>query len=91
MIRSLWMSEAGENRVNANADVLVELEDGRRYAFTAYTPLNLMSLMDREKLGYFVSDGMLVVRELTEENVRAAITEILDEHDPERFGVLQRS
>ena len=87
MIRTLWLGDVGENPRNGNADVHVTLEDGRGYSFTAFTPSNLALQMEQEGAGHFVCPDLLVVRELTEANVRAAVEEILADHDIARFGI----
>ena len=89
MIQSVVIAEKSENPLNDNTDVTVHLTDGRSYAFTAYTPLNLMSMMDQEKIGYFLSPDMLVVREISEANVRDAVQEMLEDEEIERYGILQ--
>ncbi|MHB2019688.1 MAG: hypothetical protein ACYCW6_22315 [Candidatus Xenobia bacterium] len=86
MIRSIWMGEVS-NLQNDNTDVIVELQDGRKYTFTAFTPTNLVTQMAREGQGWFVCDDLLVVRELTEENVRGAVEQILQTGDIERSGI----
>ncbi len=88
MIKSLWLGSV-ENPMSDNTDALMELEDGRRFAFTVFTPLGLMAAMDRDKSGHIVIEDLLVVASLSELNVRAALEEILSDHCPERFGTLQ--
>ncbi|HEY4003314.1 MAG TPA: hypothetical protein VGO93_30885 [Candidatus Xenobia bacterium] len=88
MIQSLWMGEVS-NVTNDNTDVIVTLSDGRAYAFTAYTPTSLLAQMARDNLPFLVCEDLLVVRELTEANVRAAIEHILETYDIERLGIRQ--
>lgn len=87
MIASVWIGPV-ENHLNDNTDVTVELADGRTFSFTAYTPLNLMSVMDQEKCGYLLCEDMLVLHQINEQNVRAAVTEMLEDGNIERFGTL---
>lgn len=89
MIASIELGERGENPLNDNVDVRVQLQDGRSFAFTAFTPLNLMTQMDREGLGYFLCPDMLVLRELSEANIQAAVEEMLEDGEIERYGILQ--
>lgn len=89
MIRSVEIAEKGENPLNDNTDVTVHLTDGRSYAFTAYTPLNLMSMMDREEINHFLSPDMLVLREISEQNIRDAVSEMLEDDEIDRYGILQ--
>ena len=86
MIRSVWLGEVS-NLQNDNTDVIVELEDGRKYAFTAFTPTNLVTQMAREGQGWFVCEDLLIVRELTEDNVRGAVEQILQTQNIDRFGI----
>jgi len=80
-----------ENHLNDNADVSVVLSDGRTYSFTAFTPLNLMTLMNQEPSAYFLCEDMLVLREINEANVRAAVEEMLEDGNIDRFGVLSEA
>lgn len=86
-IKEVWVGPV-ENHLNDNTDVTVTLGDGRVFSFTAFTPLNLMSLMDRERVAYVLSEDMVVLREITETNVRAAVEEMLEDENIERFGIL---
>lgn len=90
MIKSVWIGPI-ENQLNDNADVTVELEDGRTFSFTAFTPLNLMSVMGAEAVPYFLCEDMLVLNSINEANVRAAVTEMLEDDNIERFGILASS
>ena len=87
MISSVWLGPV-ENPLNDNADVTVELADGRKFSFTAHTPLNLMSVMDSEALDYFLSEDLLILRTINEANVRAAVEEMLEDGTIARFGTL---
>ena len=77
-----------------NADVHVQLDDGREYAGTLYTPANITSLLHKfERSGecalgrYFWDPTMLVVRDLTEETIRAAIEDLVATGDIEKIFV----
>jgi hypothetical protein len=72
---------------DGNIDLLVELEDGRAFTFTAFTPANLARLLG-DRLS-FVSPGLLVVRCLSDEALRAAVADAVVQ-GIEQFGVLQR-
>lgn len=89
MIEGIELGARGDNPLNDNTDITVKLSDGRSYAFTAFTPLNLMTMMDKEKLGYFLCPDMLVLRELSEANVRAAVEEMIEDGELDRYGILQ--
>lgn len=77
-----------ENHLNDNADVSVTLADGSLYSFTAFTPLNLMTLMNRESISHFLCEDMLILSEITEKNVRAAVDEMLADGTIARYGIL---
>ncbi len=70
-----------------NIDLVVELKDGRRFSFTAFTPANLIRLM-KGRLS-FVSPGLLVVHRLTDEALVDAVANAI-EQGIEQFGVVQR-
>lgn len=59
---------------NDNIDVFVELEDGFTYTLVVTTPQNLGWYMDKERLNYLgAAPPMIIVKTLTDENVRKAI------------------
>lgn len=59
---------------NDNIDVFVELEDGMSYTLVISTPKNYYWYMDKEGLNYIPpSPPDIIVRSLTEENIRKAI------------------
>ena len=87
MITSVWIGPV-ENHLNDNTDVKVELQDGRTFSFTAFTPLNLMTMMNAEPSGHFLCEDMLVLREINEANVRSAVEEMLEDNNIERFGIV---
>jgi hypothetical protein len=63
-----------EDIFDANVDVSVELEDGRKYLVVVATQKNSLTLMEYEKSD-FLSPGepMIVVRKLTKEVIEKAI------------------
>lgn len=73
--------------VDDNIDLIVELKDGRRFSFTAFTTANLIRLM-QGRLS-FVSPGLLVVDRLTDEALIDAVTGAIQQ-GIEQFGVAQR-
>lgn len=77
----------GEADATENQDIWVECRDGRRFAFTLFTLRNLASLMEGRLS--FVSPGMLVVKDLSDEAIVEAVADAA-ELGIERFGVLQR-
>jgi hypothetical protein len=87
VIQSIFIGPI-ENHLNDNADVTVTLRDGRTYSFTAFTPLNLMTLMNQESSAYFLCEDMLVLHQINEANVRAAVEEMLEDDNIDRFGIL---
>ncbi|MGZ4134860.1 MAG: hypothetical protein ACXVPC_06840 [Tumebacillaceae bacterium] len=59
---------------NDNIDVFVTLEDGFTYVMVVTTPLFMLRYMDQEGLDYIpAAPPQIVVRSLTEENIRKAI------------------
>lgn len=59
---------------NDNIDVIVTLEDGISYVIVVTTPQNYYWFMDKERIDYVPpSPPLVIVRSLTEENIRIAI------------------
>lgn len=90
MIQSISIGPI-ENHLNDNTDITVVLNDGRTYSFTAFTPLNLMTMMNQEASNYFLCEDMLILQQINETNVRAAVDEMLEDGNIDRFGVLTES
>ncbi|MEW6278047.1 MAG: hypothetical protein AB1758_05445 [Candidatus Eremiobacterota bacterium] len=88
MIERLWIGEVA-NPLDGNVDVLVTLSDGRGYAFTAFTPGNVARVMAQEGLGHFVCDDLLLVRDLNEPTIRAAVEDVVANYDLDRHGIRQ--
>ncbi len=67
---------------NDNMDIFVELDDGMTYIFTVATPQNYYWYMDKEGIDY-MDPGIpyVIVRSLTEENIRKVIETYLNECD----------
>ena len=64
---------------NDNIDVFVETDDGTVYTITVFTPNNYYWYMDKEGLNYMpASPPDIIVRILTEENIRNAIETYLE-------------
>ena len=65
---------------NGNIDVFVETDDGMTYTFVVTTPNNYYWYMDKEGLDYIpASPPDIIVRTLTDENIRKAIASYLDD------------
>jgi hypothetical protein len=75
------------NPADGNVDLMVELTNGQRFSFTAFTMANLTRLM-QGRLS-FVSPGLLVVVNLTDEALIDAVEDAI-EQGIEQFGVPQR-
>ncbi|AOT69949.1 hypothetical protein [Geosporobacter ferrireducens] len=83
---------------NDNIDVFIELDDGFQYNMLVVTPQNLNWLMDKENMNYLPAGvPFIVVKTLTEENIRNAIESYLEDDGywlklyqlaGERFGLL---
>ncbi|HWT76224.1 MAG TPA: hypothetical protein VN258_16110 [Mobilitalea sp.] len=65
---------------NDNIDIFVETDDGMTYTFVVTTPKNYYWYMEKEGLNFIpASPPDIIVRELTEENIRKALeTFIMD-------------
>jgi hypothetical protein len=74
----------GTHVLKDNLDVVVQFEDGRRYAATFFTLENIETLMHRyqetgECLGgqYFWSSSMIIVRDLRRETIEACVAALI--------------
>lgn len=68
-----------QNIKDDNIDIFVELDDGFTYTLVACTPKNFETLMKRENIEYLPAmPPMIIVQELTEENIRKALDTYLD-------------
>ena len=75
---------------NANADILVYLDDGRVYSLLVATPNNIYQCMDNEGNDYYFGVPPLFVRALTRANVEAAVAALMSEPKwMETYGTLQ--
>jgi hypothetical protein len=92
LIRDLNILPFGEA---GNEDVFVRLKNGRTYAFTVFTPDSVKEYMERDGTLSFISPGMIVVRQMSDEALCEAIEECLrfeqdGSYPLDHFGVLQR-
>jgi hypothetical protein len=92
LIRELNILPFGEA---GNEDIFVRLKDGRTYAFTAFTPDSMKEFMEQDGKFCFISPGMIVVRQMSDEALCEAIEECLryeqdGSYPLDHFGVLQR-
>lgn len=71
-----------------NIDVWADLADGRRFSFTIFTLGDLTRRLAGRRT--FVSPGMLVVAELSDDAIVEAVCEAAS-HGIEHFGILQKS
>lgn len=68
-----------KNIKDDNIDIFVELDDGFTYTLVVCTPKNLETLMKRENIEYLPAmPPMIIVQEITEENIRKALDTYLD-------------
>lgn len=66
--------ETIEKRDDDNVDAILELNDGYEYMVLVITHKNILSLMNNEKSDFlFPVDPMIVVKELTMDNIERAI------------------
>jgi hypothetical protein len=64
-----------------NIDVFVTLEDGFTYVVVVTTPKNLYWQMDNEDRDHISGHPMIVVRKLTEDNIRVALEALAADYD----------
>lgn len=65
---------------DANIDVFVETDDGMTYTFIVTTPKNYYWYMNKEGIDYIpAASPDIVVRSLTEENIRKALETYLED------------
>ncbi len=88
---TVWSEIAGSD--DDNVDVFVRLPDGRGFSFTVFTLRNIERLMmtEYEDDLAFVSPGMMIVRRMDEECIRAAVDKTLKYGIIEQIGVENRS
>ncbi|MFY0521530.1 hypothetical protein ACOMCU_27510 [Lysinibacillus sp. UGB7] len=68
-----------KNIKDDNIDIFVELDDGFTYTLVVCTPKNLETLMERENIAYLPAmPPMIIVKEITKENIRKALDIYLD-------------
>ena len=63
---------------NDNIDVFVTLDDGITYVVVVFTPINYYWCMENENIDYFNGCPNLIVKVLTEDNIRRAIEACLE-------------
>jgi len=80
--------------LDTNADVIVDLPDGRSFAVTFFTVRNLQSLMSKHRETgeapyglYMYATDMVVVETLTRESVDKAVAELVRSGDIEVIGI----
>lgn len=63
-----------EKKDDDNVDAIIELNDGYEYIVPVITHKNILSLINNEKSDFlFPMDPMIVVKELTRDNIERAI------------------
>jgi len=80
--------------LDTNADVIVDLPDGRSFAVTFFTVRNLRTLMQKHREAgeapyghYIFGSNMIVVESFTRQAADAAVTELVRSGDIERIGI----
>jgi len=71
------------------ADIWVDLRDGRRYAFTVYTPSMIARDMEEEDLASHVDYDQLIVREVTVPCIVDGVSKMLQMGCIDCMGALQ--
>jgi hypothetical protein len=79
------LHEATAEAEDANVDVVVEFESGRRFGATFFTLENLERLMDRYKQSgecvqglYVWASEMIVIRRVSYEAIRTAVADLIE-------------
>ncbi|WNG40233.1 hypothetical protein F0U60_45890 [Archangium minus] len=85
-IASVLVADELASNQDGSLDVVVRLQDGRRFGFTLFTLEHLRRQLDQALS--FVSPGMLVVKHFSDEAILDAVRSAM-RHDLERLGVLQ--
>lgn len=74
-----------ENPLNDNVDVFVHFSNGEDYMASFFTLSNIIDLIKKNKQTgeqangrYFWSSDMIIVEEMTEENIRLSIEDLLE-------------
>lgn len=82
------------NPENDNLDVHLTLEDGRTYSFVVATPNNIYWCMENQARDYFFGIPPVFVKQLTRQNMEAALRALVSEDDGkwlDVYGVLQNT
>ncbi len=76
---------------NSNLDIHVEFKDGARYVATFFTLKNIESLFQKNRRTGECSDGtyfwaadMIIVQEMTEENILRTVQQLIEDQEFER-------
>lgn len=68
----------GTDILNDNVDIKIVLSSNLVYASTLYTVLNIQQLIENTLPKYFVSDDMIIVKDLSHTSIDKVITDILE-------------
>ncbi|QRK09591.1 hypothetical protein JQX13_05510 [Archangium violaceum] len=85
-IASILVADELASNQDGSLDVVVRLQDGRRFGFTLFTLEHLRRQLDRALS--FVSPGMIIVKYFSDDAILEAVRAAMS-HDLERLGVLQ--
>lgn len=84
-----------EDVLDDNADVQVELADGKRYVATFFTIANIQRIMKKDEGPgeclhgtYFWCSDMLIVKDLRPETIEASIQDLLKQEEFEHVFLL---
>lgn len=66
---------------NSNIDVFVQLDDGSKYVIEVATAKNIEYQMDLEQMNYFDGHPVIIVKQLTREIIKEAITAYAEKND----------
>lgn len=70
-----------DNYQNDNIDVNIILENNDVYFATLFTLENIIYLMEKESTNYFSADSMVVIKNLSKDNINKIVKEVIEKGD----------
>ena len=66
-----------DNYQNDNIDVNIILENNDVFFATLFTLKNIIYLMEKESINYFSADNMVIVKNLSKDNINKIVSEVI--------------
>jgi hypothetical protein len=88
-IKSIEFINEVNDSENDNVDISVNLSNGDSYAFTVFTLKNIACLMEKENESFFYCPDILIVKTITEENIKKGIEHIIKSGCLDSVGIKQ--